>query len=116
MASLSSIYIKKDVLELMLKTLEAKKENGISIDVAINDENNDYGQNVSSYVSQTKEQREAKMKRFYIGNGKTFWTDGKIKVADKKQEAETQQAPQQSATPKQPDFLPKEDELNNLPF
>ena len=34
------------------------------------------------YEEQTKEQREAKVKRVYIGNGKIFWTDGKINKAE----------------------------------
>lgn len=86
MASLSNIYIKEDVLETLLKTIKAKGEKGISIDISINDESNAYNQNVSAYVSQTKEQREAKKPRYYVGNGKCFWTDGKIEVAKKKVE------------------------------
>jgi hypothetical protein len=35
------------------------------------------------YEEQTKEQREAKVKRVYIGNGKIFWTDGKINAAER---------------------------------
>lgn len=86
MASLSNIYIKEDVLETLLKTIKAKGEKGISIDISINDESNAYDQNVSAYVSQTKEQREAKKPRYYVGNGKCFWTDGKIEIAKKKAE------------------------------
>lgn len=52
--------------------------------ISISDEVNQYGQNVSVYESQTKEQREAKEKKKYIGNGKVFWTDGKISVGEKK--------------------------------
>ena len=60
MSSLSEIYIKKEVLETMLKTVIAKNEKGVSITISINDETNQYGQNLSGFVSQTKEQREAK--------------------------------------------------------
>jgi len=35
------------------------------------------------YEEQTKEQREAKATKNYIGNGKIFWTDGNINVAEK---------------------------------
>ena len=86
MSSLSNVYIKKETLEVLLKTLSAKGEKGISIDISINETSNDYGQNLSAYVSQTKEQRDAKTPRYYIGNGKCFWTDGVIKVAEKKAE------------------------------
>ena len=30
-----------------------------------------------------KEQREAKATKTYVGNGKIFWTDGKINIAEK---------------------------------
>jgi CRISPR/Cas system Type II protein with McrA/HNH and RuvC-like nuclease domain len=85
MSSLSNIYIKVETLETLLATVKKKGEKGISIDISINEESNDYGQNLSAYVSQTKEQREEKVKRFYIGNGKCFWTDGKIEIAKKKE-------------------------------
>lgn len=85
MASLNDLYIKKETLEVILKTIEKKGDKGISLTVSINDESNQYGQNLSAYVSQSKEDREAKKDRFYVGNGKTFWTDGKITVAEKQQ-------------------------------
>ena len=100
MSSLSNIYVKIETLETLLATLKAKGEKGISIDFSINDESNQYGQNISAYVSQTKEQREAKTARFYVGNGKCFWTDGKINVAKKEEvhTAEVISEPFQTAT------------------
>lgn len=83
MGALAEIYIKKETLETILKTLETKSEKGISITLSLNDKSNDYGQNVSSFVSQNKEQREEKKEKFYVGYGKVFWSDGKITVADK---------------------------------
>jgi hypothetical protein len=87
MASLNSLYIKKETLKTLLDTLEAKQEKGVELTIALNDELNQYGQNVSAWVSQSKEQREEKKQRFFTGNGKTFWSDGKITVA-KEAEAE----------------------------
>lgn len=58
----------------------------------INDEANQWGQNVSLSDSQTKEEREAKKTKNYLGNGNVVWTDGNI-VAVRKEAA-----PQQSAT------------------
>lgn len=84
MAHLSEIYITKEKLQTLLNVLEKKGENGIGITLSVNDESNEYGQNIGAYVTQTKEQREAKKDRFYVGNGKVFWTDGKITLADKK--------------------------------
>jgi hypothetical protein len=64
----------------------------VNLTMAVNDETR-YGNNTSIYVSQTKEEREAKKQRSYLGNGKVLWTDGKITLAEREQEAE--QAPQQ---------------------
>ena len=84
MASLADIYVKIETLETLLKTLKAKNEKGISITVSHDDKTNEYGSNVSAYVSQTKEDREAKKNKFYVGNGKVFWTNGVSLLADKK--------------------------------
>ena len=52
--------------------------------ISINDTTDQYGNNVVVYISQTKEEREAKAKKTYLGNGKVVWTDGNIIVAEKK--------------------------------
>lgn len=93
MSSLSSIYIKKETLKTLLEVVEKKGEKGIEITVSTNEETNEYGQNISAFVAQTKEQREEGKKKFYIGNGKVFWTDGKISVAEKKQQTSQQNQP-----------------------
>ena len=105
MSSLNSLYLKLDTLETLVSTLKAKGEKGIELTISINDEVNDYDQNISGYVSQTKEQRDAKAKKFFIGNGKTFWTDGKITVAKKKEVL--------NAEPMLPE---QEDGKDDLPF
>jgi len=64
----------------------------INLTMAVNDETR-YGNNTSIYVNQTKEEREAKKQRQYLGNGKVVWTDNNIVLAQREQEAE--QAPQQ---------------------
>lgn len=51
--------------------------------ISVSDETNQYGQNVVMYEAQTKEEREAKQPKKYIGNGSVVWTDGTIKVAEK---------------------------------
>ena len=94
MSALATIYIKAETLKTLLDTVNVKKEKGVELTIAINDTTNDYGQNVSSYVSQTKEAREAKKPKFYTGNGKVFWMEWNISVAAKTQPS--QQAPQES--------------------
>jgi hypothetical protein len=51
--------------------------------ISVNDETNEWGQNVSIIDSQTKEEREAKKPKTYLGNGKVVWNDGKITNATK---------------------------------
>jgi len=55
--------------------------------VSVNDEPNQFGQNVSLTDSQTKEEREAKKPKVYLGNGNVVWTNGEIKTAPKKEKA-----------------------------
>ena len=93
MASLSEIYLKKSTLETILKALNAKQgkeSEGVKITISLSDQPSKFGQNVSVYVAQTKEQREAKTPLFYVANGKTFWSKGETPVPQR----EEQQAPQ----------------------
>lgn len=103
MASLNSIYIKKETLKTLYQTLEKKGEKGIELTISINEETNDYGQNLSAFVKQSKEQRKAKKPRYYVGNGKCFWTDGAIQIADEQPQAEQE-------------VYNTDDESDDLPF
>lgn len=71
-------------LELLL---EAAKKNGkgITTTISINDRLDNFGQNVGEWISQTKEEREAKASRIFTGNGKVVFIDTKktISVATK---------------------------------
>ena len=70
--------------------------------VSINDDTNQFGQNVTAIDSQTKEEREAKKPKNYLGNGNVVWTDGKI-VAVKR---DTQEMAKQTS----------KEESEDLPF
>ncbi len=50
--------------------------------ISVQDETR-YGNNVAFMDSQTKEEREAKVQKTYLGNGKVIWTDGSITLAEK---------------------------------
>jgi hypothetical protein len=50
--------------------------------MSINDKQDDYGNNASIWVQQTKEERESKAPKKYVGNGKVQWTDGNITKAE----------------------------------
>jgi hypothetical protein len=60
--------------------------------LGINDDANQWGQNVSLTDSQTKEERDAKKSKNYLGNGSVVWTDGNIKAVKKEGQPATQQA------------------------
>ena len=66
--------------QISIKTKDGMYKN---YTISINDDTNEYGQNLKMYEEQTKEDREAGVKKNYVGNGKIFWTDGNITVADK---------------------------------
>ena len=50
--------------------------------MSVNDKQDDYGNNASIFVQQSKEDREAKVKKNFVGNGKVAWTDGRIYKAE----------------------------------
>ena len=52
--------------------------------VMINDEANDWGKNVSLSKQQTKEQREQKAKKEFIGSGVSVWRNGQVLKFEKK--------------------------------
>jgi hypothetical protein len=99
MSSLSNIYIKLDTLKTMVKALETKNKPGVEITISVSDEANKFSQNVSGFVAQTKEEREAKKPKFYVGNGNTFWTDGKITVVKKELTTIGGELPDESGLP-----------------
>lgn len=53
------------------KIIDGKKGKYINVTMFINDEADQYGNNASVIMSQTKEEREAKTPRVYLGNGRT---------------------------------------------
>ena len=87
MASLINLNINVENLPKE-KFVKGKKGVYYNLTISVNDETNQFGQNVSAFDSQTKEEREAKKPKQYIGNGKVVWTDGKCTKAQ--QEAQPQ--------------------------
>jgi hypothetical protein len=83
MSSLLNIYFKKEDLQ---KMLNASNDKGLSVTVSVNDVTNQWGQNCTAFISQTKDQREAKAPKIYVGNGNVQWTDGNIVKAEQKQQ------------------------------
>jgi hypothetical protein len=71
----------------------------VNVTLSVNDTEDQYGNNVSLWQSQSKEEREAKANRVFLGNGKKLWSD------DAKPQAETSKK-----------AMKKEEEFLDLPF
>jgi len=70
------INLSIDVTKVTKEALSKGKY--LTLTIAISDEINQYNQNVSAWESQTKEDRESKVERNYVGNGKVIFTEGLI--------------------------------------
>jgi hypothetical protein len=70
--------------------LEAAKKNGkgISTTTCVSDRLDNFNNNVSQWIGQTKEEREAKATRIFTGSGKVVFIDSSktISVAPKKEQ------------------------------
>ena len=72
MAKLIALSI--DVTKLdKSKLVKGAKGTYANVTVSVNDEVDQYGNNVSVWEGQTKEEREAKTSRNFLGNGKVVW-------------------------------------------
>lgn len=83
MGSIASISIDLSKLD---KSKIVNGKNGqkyYNLNIGINDLSDQYGNNIQVTEPQTLEQRNAKEPKIFYGNGKVFWTDGKIEVAKK---------------------------------
>jgi|TARA_Y100000401_G_scaffold114394_1_gene116393 hypothetical protein len=58
-----------------------------NLTISIQDETR-FGNNVAITDSQTREEREAKKPKNYLGNGRVVWTDGNVLLAEREEEAE----------------------------
>jgi hypothetical protein len=74
MARLINASINLDKLDKN-KIVKGKKGNYYNFTIKIHDELNQYDQDTSIYDSQSKEERDAKAEKNYLGNGKTTWTN-----------------------------------------
>ena len=97
-ANLNLAAIPKD------KIYKGKKGSYLPITITINDELGNYGDNGPIVVEQSKEEREAKADRTYLGNVKVVWTNG-TNVATAPREG-AQAAPQAPAPAEADNDLP----------
>ena len=77
------------------KIYEGKKGKYLPITITLNDEVDQFGNQGPVIVEQTKEEREAKVAKVYLGNVKVVWTNGEnVAAAPREQQPQpAQQAP-----------------------
>jgi len=56
------------------KLFKGAKGTYLDVTIVLNDEADQFGNTVSIIQSQTKEERDAKSDKNYLGNGKVFWS------------------------------------------
>lgn len=71
------------------KIINGKKGKYLPITITVKDELDQFGNQGPVIVAQTKEERDAKAEKTYLGNVKVAWTNGQIT----KLENQNQQAP-----------------------
>jgi len=75
----------KNLSEEKVYTAKSGKQY-VEIMVGINDETNQYGQSVAAWVGQSKEERESREQKVYVGNGKVLRTEGSVHLTERKDE------------------------------
>ena len=87
------------------KIIEGKKGKYLPITITLNDELDQFGNNGPVVVQQTKEERDAKTEKVYLGNVKVVWTNGENVAPAPKQESAVG-TPQPAAVNEVEDDLP----------
>lgn len=74
MGQLINAQINKSKLQgLVHYTNKRTNEESVNITISLNDTPDQYGNNASIWISQTKEERDAKAPKVYLGNGKVIY-------------------------------------------
>lgn len=89
------------------KIIDGKKGKYLPITITLNNDPDNFGNQGPIVVEQSKEERDSKAAKVYLGNVKVVWTDGKnVETAPVQGGTmNARPAPQQSFAP-QPDDLP----------
>jgi hypothetical protein len=88
------------------KIIIGKKGKYLPITISVNDEPDQFGNQGPVTVQQSKEERESKVAKVYLGNVKVVWTNGdNVGVAPRQQQAAPVQATPQAA-----------EKVDDLPF
>lgn len=82
-----SLIDKSKIKEVTLKSGKVAKY--YDIEIYLKDEKDQYGNDVSVSIGQTKEEREQKVTKVYLGNGKTVWQSDSVQSSDNNTSNET---------------------------
>jgi len=87
------------------KIVEGKKGKYLPISIVINDEVDQFGNQGPITIAQSKEERESKSAKTYLGNVKVVWTNGN-NVEASPREGQQAPAPVRQSAPAPSDDLP----------
>ena len=87
------------------KIIEGKKGKYLPITITVNDEPDQFGNQGPVCIEQSKEEREAKVAKTYLGNVKVVWTNG-----------DNVAAPPRDGQPQQQAQPAKQEVEDDLPF
>jgi len=90
------------------KIIVGKKGKYLPITITLNDEVDQFGNQGPVVVEQSKEERETKAPKVYLGNAKVVWTNGQNVDAAPRTDQQGAPAPQQRA--------PQPSPVDDLPF
>ena len=107
MSTLINASIKASELKKIDKTkiIKGEKDSYIPITISVNDESK-YGKNVSISIAQSKEDRDAKAVKHFLGNGSVIWTDGNIVKGQRDEDSQSSTATN----------APPPGDMDDLPF
>ena len=81
------------------KIIEGKKGKYLPITITLNDEVDQFGNQGPVVVSQTKEERDVKTEKVYLGNVQVVWTNGDNVDVAPREDQPTVAAPAAAAQP-----------------
>lgn len=91
MGALINVSVNLDKLD-KTRIIKGKSGNYYNLTISVNDETSQYGDNASVFNTQTREEREAKTAKHYVGNGKVVFVKGNISVAEQQEQPARAQA------------------------
>lgn len=103
MASIINASINLEAID-KTKIINGKKGKYLPITITLNDDADQFGNQGPITIAQSKEEREAKSAKTYLGNVRVIWSNGNNVDAAPRDGQQQQQAPAQSLSPQEDDL------------